>query len=169
MKTKKSKKVTAPVGRPTKYLPAVLRLADEYIALCVDEYSDYHKTQGLTSNSYERKIKVNLPTFEGLSLFLKVHIDTVQEWRSKHTEFSVTCRRIEALQKERLLSGGLSGDYNPMIAKLVLSANHGMKERVDNTTDDQPLPAPVTVNNFKNLSDDELIALTTGSAGRASK
>lgn len=144
MKTKATpkKRKHAP-GRPTKYSPQVLIKTQEYLDNCQDEYFDYHKTQGATSNTYERKIKVKLPTVEGLALFLKVHRDTVQEWGKQHPPFSVALAKLKEMQLERLIAGGLSGDYNPMITKLVLSANHGMKERVDNTTDDKPMPQPI--------------------------
>ena len=36
-----------------------------------------------------------------------------------------------------LISGGLNGDYNPNIAKLMLSSNHGMSDRGVVTTEDE--------------------------------
>lgn len=156
-------------GRPTKYSVEMVKGVRKYIASCDDEVFEFWKTRGEKSDSYERKLKVKLPTMQGLALFLQVNTDTLVEWGKIHTEFSVTLKDLMALQAQRLVAGGLSGDYNPMITKLILSANHGMKERVDNTTDDKPLDAPVTINNFKSLTDDELIALTRDGKGGASK
>lgn len=141
----------------------------EYISGCEDEYYNYHKTQGAMSNSFDRRVLVNLPTIQGLSLFLKVNTDTIVEWGKIHKQFSVALKDLLAVQAQRLMLGGLSGDYNPMITKLILSANHGMKERVDNTTDDKPLEAPVTINNYKTLPDDELIALARNGKSGAGK
>jgi curved DNA-binding protein CbpA len=38
-------------------------------------------------------------------------------------------KKILDEQKQRLLNKGASGEYNSTIAKLILSANHGMAEK----------------------------------------
>ena len=134
------------IGRPTKYGPHILTGFRKYMTSCEDEYFDYHKTQGEKSDSYERKVKVNLPTVQGLALFLKVDTDTLGEWTKVYPAFSGALRELKALQSQRLLAGGLSGDYNPVIAKLILSANHGMTDRVDHTSGDEKLPVPLLAN-----------------------
>ena len=45
-------------------------------------------------------------------------------------------------QADRLLNNGLSGNYNPTIAKVMLT-KHGYREGIDNTTNDKDLPAPI--------------------------
>lgn len=167
-KAKTTKKKAAPVGRPSKYTTDMPKRVVEYVDSCVDEVYDYHKTQGMTSNTFERRLRVNIPTLEGLATYLGVNRDTLQEWRKEHKEFSVSFDYLLREQAQKLMVGGLSGDYNPTIAKLILSANHGMKERVDATTDDKPLPANTTINNFKHLSDDELLELSKGDSGGTS-
>lgn len=141
-------------GRPTKYDPSFVEKVDEYLAECQDRTFRFHRTQGEKSDTYERRIKVKLPTIEGLALYLDVSKQTLYTWGEKHPEFLDALGKIEREQKQRLIEKGLSGDYNPLIAKLVLSANHGMKERKDVTTDDEPV-------NFT-----ELIKQTLG-AGKA--
>lgn len=126
-------------GRPTKYSANMLKKAREYIEQCVDEYTEFHKSRGSQSNSFERIVKVKLPSIEGLSLFLGVTRSTVYLWRDNYQDFSDTLDEIEALQRERLITGGLGGDYNSTIAKLVLSANHGMTEKTDITSDGRAL------------------------------
>lgn len=153
-------------GRPSKYSPSIIKKTYDYINAAKDEFYNYQKGFGAT-DTYERRVMANLPTLEGLALYLNVHRDTVHAWSKKYPSFSDALDILMAVQRERLLNRGLSGDYNPMITKLVLSANHGMKERVDQTTDDKPLPANVTVNNYHQLSDDELIKLAGESQGRA--
>lgn len=148
-------------GRPTKYSPAIIKKTYEYINSAKDQFYNYQKGFGNT-DTYERRVMANLPTLEGLALHLNVHRDTVHLWSKKYPSFSDALDVLMAVQRERLLNRGLSGDYNPVIAKLVLSANHGMRERVDTTSDDKPMPAAVTVNNYKNLSDEELIVLARG-------
>ena len=47
------------------------------------------------------------------------------------------------MQEQSLLDGGLSGRYNPLIAKLVLSSNHGYREGKDITTDGKAVQIPI--------------------------
>jgi len=160
--------VYAATGRPTKYSAQIVKKTYEYINGTRDEFYNYQKGFGAT-DTYERRVMADMPSLEGLALYLNVHRDTVHLWSTKYKGFSDALDILLAVQKERLIKRGLSGDYNPMITKLILSANHGMKERVDNTSDDKPLEAPVTINNFKSLSDDELIALTKNGKSGAGK
>lgn len=117
----------------------MVQKAYDYLAQCHDEEIEFHKTRGDKSNSYERKLKVNLPSVEGLSIYLGVHRDTLYEWSKEHPEFSDTLDEVLKLQKKVVLEKGLSGDYNPLIAKLVLSANHGMRDKTDITSDGERL------------------------------
>lgn len=149
-KGKASKTTKAKTGRPTKYSPAIVTKTRAYLDSCVDEYFDYHKTQGAKSDTYERKVRVKLPTIEGLALYLKVNKDTVLEWGKIHPAFSGALADLKAMQHERLIAGGLSGDYTPLIAKLVLSANHGMTDRTDHTSDGEKLPVPLLANAILN-------------------
>jgi hypothetical protein len=57
-------------------------------------------------------------------------------------------KKIKDIQRERLLYNGLSGDYNSTIAKLVLSANHGMSEKseVDHTSKGESLRPQIVIN-----------------------
>lgn len=135
--------IKRPEGRPTKYEPRFIESADEYLALNQDEEYDWTKADGKVQTVYEKKIKVHLPTVEGFALFLNVDKTTLYEWASKYPEFSHALRKIVEEQHKRLIDKGLSGEYNSTIAKLVLSANHNMRERQDITTNDKDLPSPI--------------------------
>lgn len=111
-----------PGGRPTKYKPEYCAQADEYIKHCQDK-----ERKG-------KKLLVNLPMIEEFALELDVNESTMYEWAKKYPEFSKALKKIKQAQQKRLVSKGLSGEYNPLIAKLVLSANHGMTERSDHTS-----------------------------------
>lgn len=151
------------IGRPTKYNPDVVKRTYEYINSCIDVYYNYQKGFGST-DTFERRVSAQFPTREGLALRLSIHTDTIVEWEKIHKTFSVALALLDQKQKEMIIRGSMNGDYNPMIAKLVLSANHGMKERSDVTSDDKPLPPTVTMSNIKQLTNDQLIALAEGSA-----
>lgn len=122
------------VGRPTDYDDTIVKRTLEYIDACEDEEYDWTKSTSsgkVDSESWEHRIKVKLPTVEGLALFLDVSRDTIYEWGDKHKDFSDTLKKLKAKQAEQLISKGLSGDYSPIITKLILSSNHGMKEKTE--------------------------------------
>jgi hypothetical protein len=143
----------ADMGRPSEYDPSYIAKADEYLALCVDEEFDWTKTDGDKTTSYEHRVRVKLPTIEGFARFLNVSRKSLYNWAEEHEDFLHTLEKIEVEQKERLIKYGLSGDYNPTIAKLILSANHNMREKSDMTSNDKPITGNTIV--FKNFKDAE--------------
>lgn len=114
-------------GRPTKYKPEFCDKVNEYLA---------------TAN----KENMHLPKIESFALFLGVNKDTLYEWSKLYPEFSDALAKIMLFQGERLIDDGIYGgkEVNATIVKLLLQNNHGMKERVDNTTNDKDIP-PVLV------------------------
>lgn len=123
-------------GRPTEYNESILKMATEYIDSCEDELIDRISGQSDSFTKYEQKLKVKIPTIEGLARYLKIHRDTVYEWEKEHPEFSDILEDLRAKQADRLLNNGLSGDYNPTIAKVLLT-KHGYtdKQEIDQKTE----------------------------------
>lgn len=142
-----------PAGRPTKYEERFIDSVDEYLKANQDEEFEFHKTRGNTSDSYEKKIKVRLPTIEGFALFLGVDKSTLYEWGEKYDQFSYALEKIITEQKKRLLEKGLSGDYNSTIAKLILSSNHGMSDKTDVTSGGEKI-TPILVKFLDAKSED---------------
>ncbi len=130
-------------GRPSKYDPKFIKKIDDYLVERQDEEDEFHKTRGEKSDSYERTIRVKLPTIEGFAKYIGVDKTTLYEWKEKWPQFSHSLEKILDEQRERLLDNGLAGTYSPVIARLVLSANHGMREKSDITTDGKELPSPI--------------------------
>jgi hypothetical protein len=112
-------------GRPTKYNPIFIKEIDRYLAETGREQTE-------------------LPTIEGFALRINVNDDTLVEWGKKYKEFSAALRKLKMKQKNQLINDGIYGgkEVNSTIVKLMLQNNHGMKERVDQTTNDKDLPAP---------------------------
>jgi len=132
------------MARPTIYSEEILKKTKEYVEECEDETEQ--ETIGMSAKGtelFKNTVVVKLPTMEGLSYHLNVNKDTLVEWAKIHEEFSVAIDRLKAKQANALISNGLSGKYNPTIAKLLLSANHGMREKSDITTNDKDLPTPI--------------------------
>lgn len=122
-------------GRPKDYGPHILEKVKKYIASCKDKDEKIEKQVNEEKGyvMYENRLRVKLPTLEGLATYLNVHVDTLYDWSKKYIKFSEALDKIRRLQKDTLINNGLAGTYNPTIAKLILSANHGMREKVDVT------------------------------------
>lgn len=133
-------------GRPTEYNDQILVRARAYLDLCqdadreVDEELEPQPHGGSLKRERESKLKVKIPTKGGLAKYLGVHRDTLYEWSKVHPEFSDIMEELGAEQEDRLINKGLSGDYNPTIAKVLLT-KHGYREGIDSTTNDKDLPA----------------------------
>lgn len=149
-------------GYKGKYKEEYIAEVDKYLELCKDGYekvlirpSEEELNLGLKNTIVDVRTvqKVKLPSLEGFAKHLGVVVDTLKNWAESNPPFLGALDRIMQEQKERLTSEGLSGNYSPLIAKLILSANHGMRERKDMTTDDKPIQSNVIV--FEDYSDDE--------------
>jgi hypothetical protein len=125
-----------PGGRPTDYGEDILVKSINYLDSCEDELRKFISQQGEGYTKYEEKLKVNLPTIEGLARYLQIHRSTLYAWQKEHEEFSDIIEQLQQKQVERLLSNGLSGDYNSTIAKVLLT-KHGYtdKQEIDQKTE----------------------------------
>ena len=117
-------------GRPTKYSDSYVKKTKEYIDSCNDELVQVVSGESEKFTAFKEKVRVNLPTIEGLAIYLKLHKDTIYEWEKKYKQFSDVINILRAKQVERLINNGLSGDYNPIIAKVLLS-KQGYSEKTE--------------------------------------
>ena len=100
------------MARPSTYHEGIPDLVREYV------------------NTFE-EIGDTLPTVEGLAAFLEKPRSRIYAWADEDdkAEFRDTLDELKAKQRKMLFEKGLLGEYNPTIAKLGLSANHGMVEK----------------------------------------
>lgn len=117
-----------PAGRPVEYNDQVVKRATDYVNECEDKEEQVVTGESEKFTSYKNKLKVNLPTIEGLAVYLGIHKDTVYDWEKKYPEFSDVLHTLRAKQIRELFNKGLAGDYNPIIAKLLLN-KHGYTEK----------------------------------------
>lgn len=111
------------MARPTLLTPKLIKKAKEYLAMCQDE----EVTRG-TGDRPVYGIKVSVPTKGGLAKYLKVSRDSLYEWAKESEEFSDIMEELGAEQEDRLINKGLSGEYNPTIAKVLLT-KHGYRDQ----------------------------------------
>lgn len=136
-------------GRPIEYNQSYIAKAKEYLDSCIDEEVKVVKQSSDKYEMYDNKLKVKLPTKGGLAVYLGVARETLYDWASKYDEFSDVMEQLGAIQEERLINNGISGDYNPTIAKVLLT-KHGYREGIDQTTNDKDLPTPILGNALPN-------------------
>lgn len=111
----------------------IIDKARRYVENCTDEINAVTKNED-GSLKHVSKLKVNLPTKCGLAIKLGVCEETLNTWADKSQEFDWVLKRIDLKQRQILQEKGLSGEYNPTIAKLILSAKHDFREGTDVTS-----------------------------------
>ena len=136
-------------GRPPTYDQELVEKARVYLAQCIDESFDRGGERP------QHALKVKIPTKGGLAVYLGVARETLFDWAKKYQEFSNIMEQMGAVQEERLINNGLSGDYNPTIAKVLLT-KHGYREGIDQTTNDKDIPTPIlNVQRDNSVSEDK--------------
>ena len=135
------------MSRPEEYKKEYVDKVDEYLELNKDEEIRSVRSAKVSKFNEDKsgwqnvgiKLKVKLPTIEGFALFIGVSKKSLYNWEEKYPEFLHALEKIRTEQHNRLINMGLSGDYNSTIAKLILSSNHGMREKADVTSDEKPI------------------------------
>jgi hypothetical protein len=108
-----------PAGRPTELNQEILDKTIEYIDSCEDT---------ITGEGNNQRINVNLPSIEGLALYLDVSRKTIYNWRDTNDEFLHILEKLLGKQAKCLLNNGLAGRYNSTISKLILT-KHGYTDK----------------------------------------
>jgi len=111
-------------GRPTKYDEQIQEIADDYVITYKSKYGD------------------EVPSVCGLAVALDTTKKTLYNWSEKHKNFLHTLKKIKTTQEKALVNGGLGGQFQATIAKLMM-ANHGYHEKKEL---DHKVSTPVTVN-----------------------
>jgi len=103
-----------PRGRPTKYSAKIQAKAEKYLA-----------------SGYEEEGHV-VPSIVGLASYLGLATSTVELWASQEDkpDFSGITGGVKQKQHNLLFANGLTGDFNPNIAKLMLT-KHGYTDKQD--------------------------------------
>jgi hypothetical protein len=128
-------------GRPTDYKPEILQKARNYIA---------------DHEAFEDPI----PSVAGLACVLGLTRETLYAWARDETkpEFSDILRELMQKQERQLLRGGLVGNFNAPITKMILT-KHGYSDKVeqDHTSSDgsmTPKPTEIILRAADDASDD---------------
>jgi hypothetical protein len=73
-----------------------------------------------------------IPQKYGLSEYVGVALNTLENWYKNKVdeEFLILYERVMPKQARELINGGLKGDFNPAITKMLL-AKHGYSDKVE--------------------------------------
>lgn len=113
------------VGRPTRLNADVLKQANEYISFFLMTEVEREAIGDKRKNIFEV-----VPSVAGLAIYLNIARSTLQLWEKSGNDFSGTLDRLKAVQEVLLVNGGLKGDLNSTITKLMLT-NHGYSDKQD--------------------------------------
>ena len=102
-------KVEIKVGRPSKYSPDFIKVAEDYLIACAKNDET--------------------PFIETLALKFSCDDSTLWNWQEAHEEFREVYRKITTYQKLDLKRKGLSGEYTSKIVYVLLSADHNVIEK----------------------------------------
>lgn len=77
----------------------------------------------------------DLPSVDGLSLYLDVNTSTIYEWDKQYPEFSNYLKKVAAKQRTQLMQDGMYGgkEVNSSMAIFLLKAIHGLKDGTGTT------------------------------------
>lgn len=138
------------MGAPMKLTRDSVDKAKEYYLNVAVDRPEKHPESGVITG-----VEVNLPTKEGLALYLGVTRKTLYNWAEEDEaawehltdeeaelkkDFLYIFDCIMSEQAKRLINKGLAGKYNSLIGKLLLG-KHGYKDMTDMTTNDEPIAA----------------------------
>ncbi len=111
-------------GRPTDYREEFVDKVYEYL----EEIETY---------------KNKLPTIQGFALFIGTSVDSIERWKDLYSDFCGALDELKNKQAQQLINDGIyNREANSTIIKLLLQNNHGMKERTDNTSNDETIVIP---------------------------
>jgi hypothetical protein len=133
-----------PVGRPTKYKPEYCdAIIKHFTVTPLIEFPEGQKTIVMPNK---------LPTFSDFCWEIGISEDTMLNWTKEHDEFLGAYNRAKDLQKQFLLTVGLSGKSPPAFAIFTAKNITDMKDQsaIDLTTGGEKLTG------FKYVKPDDL-------------
>lgn len=115
------------MARPTSLTPELIEKAQDYL----ENYEDFDQV---------------VPTVAGLALHIGVSRAVIYDWEKKpdvDPEFLDILNAIKEWQEIKLVNGGLTSQFNSVIAKMMLT-KHGYsdKQEIDHTSGGEKLEAP---------------------------
>jgi hypothetical protein len=127
------KKGKHPGGRPTDYKAEYCQQIIEYFAVepTSKQTRDVYDKRKQEVVTIEEDVPNELPTLAGFAAKIGHHRDTLNEWASKHEEFSAAIKKCKAHQERILCANGLNGRYQHVMAIFALKNLADWHDKVD--------------------------------------
>jgi len=119
-----------PGGRPTKYKPEYCQQIIEFFD--VEPYRTIIETRTYKDGSVresEKDIANDLPFFEKFAHDIGVTVETLQEWKRVHPEFSLAYKKAKKMQERNWKACSLRGLYNPAFTIFMGKNVYGWTDR----------------------------------------
>ena len=118
-------------GRPPKYNKEYCKSIIEYFKKA--PYTVEYKEEYFADKSLKSRTPIltatEFPTFQGYADQIGVHIDTLNEWTKKYSEFSEAYKRAKQLQEKIWLVNSMQNLYNPAFAQFFGKNCLGYKDK----------------------------------------
>jgi hypothetical protein len=139
--TSDAPRVKSKGGRPSIYRPEMIAKGYEYLKEKEEYVENYVKSDNQSHKMFQRVVHPNLPYAEELCERLGISVPVMHEWKNdpRKPEFAELLWKLKELQRRRLMEGGLRGDFNPQIVKLLLGSWFGIREMSDVTSGGEPI------------------------------
>ncbi len=135
------------IGETTRFEKenaAACKYKEEYADMIIDyfgqpstrvEYSEVLDKNGNVKRRTPIIVPNEYPTFEAFAAKIGVITETLRNWCDQSPRFRHAYARAKEMQKGKLISNTLGGNYNPLFAKFEAINNHGMSDKTatDNT------------------------------------
>jgi hypothetical protein len=123
-------------GRPTKLTPKLLEKARGFLK--------WQKGQIITKVVFNKDGRQEIeaprpPTVNHFSEYLGISRETAYAWDKENIDFSDILSEVQQKYEQVLIDNGLVDRYNANLAKFLLSADHGKKEKSDLTSNDKEI------------------------------
>ena len=110
-------------GRPSQLTPELIAKAEMYL-------TDYMSNDDI------------VPSVSGLACYLEISRSSVYNYKDKSNRFLDIVERVELLQEKMLINGGLKGDFNAAITKLMMAKRgYSDSQNIDHTTGGKEIKA----------------------------
>lgn len=131
------KAIKAQKGNESNYRPEYAnQIFFKYIQQCELSHNPFIVQEGTNLLPIKR---LQVPMVEGYAAYIGVPRKQLRRWASMYPEFYEAMKQLKDLQKMYLINNGLSGNYNPMITKVMLMNNHNMVDKSENTNNNTNL------------------------------
>ena len=118
------------MGEDTNVGGCPSKLDDELIAKAEEYIYDFRSNDDI------------VPSVAGLACYLEISRSSVYNYKDKSNRFLDIVERVELLQEKMLINGGLKGDFNAAITKLMMAKRgYSDSQNIDHTTGGKEIKA----------------------------